>query len=266
MGASADGIRDSKSHRWYRRSNAQQDFPFYEEVPAEAPTTPEEVLNAPKTVELMDEVIENCTNYHEVANVLGQNGFSWTTVAFPQDTVITVDINNETHVIDDFDMPESKNGSEWVNDMWEHELYHYLPPSKDEDFWKEVGKGFTVYHATTDENIKSIMQEGIQPKDETRGISNRGTGSAVFTSDNPEDINSYGDNVIEINVGQMKDDGYMPNVSRETPVEESQIRSALAHKIGITNYEPYQDYSSEGIYDTTIIFYGPIPLKYLTVT
>jgi hypothetical protein len=250
---------------WYKIAKAvQEDSEFYKDDPVKIPTIPQKILNAHKTVEMLDEVIENCTNYHEVANLLTQNGFSWKNIQFPQNNVIAVDIDNTIYVIDHFYLPESQNANEWVNDMWEHELYQYVNPPENDDFWNNVGKGFTVYHATPRENLASIQKEGIQPRNDSRGISNRGTGAAVFTSDNPNDIDYYGDTIVEINVGQMKDDGYMPNVTQETPIEENKIRSALAYKIGIPEYEP-QDYYSEGIYDTTFIFYGHIPPKYITV-
>ena len=252
---------------WYKYAQMlQEEFPFYQDIPVQEPPVPEAVFKAPKTPEMLDEVIGDCEDYNQVITALKQNGFDWQEIKFPQDVIITVNINGQIYVIDDFYLPTSEEGDEWVNNKWEHELYTYIPPSEDDDFWQQVGKGFTVYHATSSENVNSIMREGLLTKNESRGISNRGTGSAVFTSDNPNDIDSYGDTILAINVGQMKEDGYTPTVSKETPVEESQARSALAHKIGLTNYEPSNDYASEGIYDTTIIFFGSIPPKYITVT
>lgn len=53
----------------------------------------------------------------------------------------------------------------------------------------------------------------------------------------------------------------IPEVSVELQIGEEQTRSRIAHKIGLEYRE--QDYSTEGIYETTVIFYGNIPPKYL---
>ena len=106
-----------------------------------------------------------------------------------------------------------------------------------------------------------IMRDGLNPMNETRGISNKSTGSAVFTSDNPEDTDSYGV-AIEINVGAMQADGYMPYVTQEEPVEEKNAKERMANMVGL------EDFNWEvegGIYETTYIFHDAIPAKYLRV-
>lgn len=129
------------------------------------------------------------------------------------------------------------------------------------EFWDDVGEGYVLYHATNPDNIESIKQQGLTPQDETRGIGNRGTGAAVFTSSNSDTIDVYGAALIAINVGQMKQDGYMPFVSLEEPIEEKEAYEALAHKLGIEEY--YHEIES-GIDEDTVIFYDTIPVKYLS--
>ena len=249
---------------WYKLSQ-QKDFDFYEDVEVIDPPIPQELINAPKTVEMLDEVIENVEGYWKLAEVLNQNGFAWNEVDLNENKIIIVQIEPKLYVIESFDFPESTEANTWIDNMYEHELYSYMPPSEDEDFWRDIPMGYTVYHATSKKNLATIMTDGLEPRNETRGISNRHTGSAVFTSENVEETDSYGDVLIEINVGQMKADNYMPNASRETPIEEIQVRNTLAYKIGLPYYEPSSDLGSDGISESTVVFYGIIPPKYLTV-
>ena len=60
----------------------------------------------------------------------------------------------------------------------------------------------------------------------------------------------------------MKSDGYMPQVGKEGPIEESEALEILANKIGLENfYTSYED----GLDPETVIFYSVIPPKYLKV-
>ena len=62
----------------------------------------------------------------------------------------------------------------------------------------------------------------------------------------------------------MKQDGYMPMVGMEEPIEEQELEEALAHKIGLEDYYSEIE-SSDGLSPDTVIFYGVIPPKYLRV-
>ena len=248
---------------WYKLAQ-QENFDFFEDVGVAEPPIPPEIINAPKNIDMLDELIENCSNKTILESTLTRNGFNWQIIVFPVGQIITVNVDNKLYVIDDPDFPETKDANEWVDELYEHELYIYLPPSEDEDYWNDIQPHTTVYHSTTEENLNDIKLNGLEPRNETRGISNRGTPSAVFANENSEETESYGNILIEIHVGQMKADNYMPNVSKETPIEEVQVRSTLAYKIGLPYYEPSTDYSSEGMSEATIIFYATIPPKYLT--
>lgn len=109
------------------------------------------------------------------------------------------------------------------------------------------------------------MQRGLKQMDKIRGINNTSTGAAVFASDNPNDISSYGNVIFEIDIGQMKTDGYMPNVEQEEPISNALRRKQLAYLIGIEEYYPEEEYASEGLYESTYIIFGNIPPKYLKV-
>jgi hypothetical protein len=119
-----------------------------------------------------------------------------------------------------------------------------------------------LYHATYSDHLEEIKKNGLQLKNETRSINNRNTGAAVFTCDNPDDIANHGNIIIQIDVGKMKQDGYTPDVSKETPIQAAETREALANKLGL-EMDFISSYNSEGLYTSTVIFYGPIPPKYL---
>ena len=122
------------------------------------------------------------------------------------------------------------------------------------EFWGS-GAGI-LYHATDSENYESIKQEGLGARAGTRGMSNRSTGAAVFTTANPNEAESgvYGDLVVRIRADKMAKDGVTPFVV------EGELRSALAHAVG--DEEFVYDYE-QGISPDTVIIDGSIPPKYL---
>lgn len=127
-----------------------------------------------------------------------------------------------------------------------------------DDFWDSPSE---LYHATTDDNIEDIRTDGLVPMSATRGISNRSVGAAVFTSLNPEVIDSYGDNIFKINTQAMKKDGYTPFVSQEPAFPEAEKINSLLNMYGID--DTYETSSYDGMDPDTVIVYGKIPNKYL---
>jgi len=206
----------------------------------------------------VDEVIEWYTdNGMDIRPVLQEFGIEYEEVQFPKKKVLVYSTPDDTLIYEeDGSITEAH---EWINDV---EPFNYYEPEPDDHFWRDSLKGFYVYHATPQENVKSIMRNGLGLQSRTRGIENRYTGPAIFTSDNPEDIDSYGDTVIEINVGAMQADGYMPYVAQEEPIEDKNLRERMAHKIGL---EDYYGYVESGISETTYVFYDSIPAKYLKI-
>lgn len=170
--------------------------------------------------------------------------------------------DGQTYVCDDPNdkYPTIKEAQEWIYSMWDAELDMYVP-DQENDFWEYPS---TLYHATDSENIPSIMEHGLRPENKTRGLSNRDMGSSIFTSTETDDIGSYGDTILAIDTKRMKQDGFMPEISGETPLEDSQKRSSLAHSIGYEDYH-IDEYSSEGYSYNTIAIYGLIPPKYLKI-
>jgi len=151
---------------------------------------------------------------------------------------------------------------EWVSRI--NDPSDYYPDYEDDqnrDFWASTPD---LWHATTEDHVDSIREEGLRAENQTRGISNRSTGAAVFTADDPEALamGSYGDVLIRINTAAMKADGRTPYTSREPDVVDAELRGAIAHRLGLRDYEPEIE---QGMDTTTVIVHGSIPAKYLDI-
>lgn len=260
---------------WYKIAlETQQDIPFLKDIPVnEAPLDPQTAT----TIRELQAIIEesNPQNIDEFISYLERFGsnFRFERFDFPNGPIVVIyDTKKEqwgrekvsAYVVDDFTMPEFEDALQWVEKLYDHELESYIPTGDfNTTFWEDAGRGFVLYHATQPEYVDSILKKGLKVMDKTRGLSNRGTGSAVFASTDVDAIQSYGSAVFEINISQMKQDGHMPQVSQEEPISEALQRKQLADMIGIEEYYPEENYASEGLYESTFIIYDNIPPKYL---
>jgi len=255
-----------KIMNWYKLSNLYQPNLFSEE-------TMDSMLTYSGNFE---EDIEEAKTLEEIEKIIDHYGFQRDRIMFNNGTNIVVVFieNNEkqrfsnfsaykTYVIENPPYATMKEAQEWIDDIPDMYLHEFAGNGNDEiDKWDQINLNQKVYHGTYKEKVDDILKNGLQAKNESRGISNRSMGSAVFTSSDPETAyNSY-PYVFEINIGQMKADGYMPRISGETPLEDSELRSAIAHKIGFEEYMP-DEYTSEGYDYETIAIYGNIPKKYI---
>lgn len=199
---------------------------------------------------------ENAESLDEVQKILLKNGIQSSLVPFPDaDAVLVAKDGDDIYVIEDGFV---KHANEWIYSIGEWNLYKYVGDDRfSEKFWEHPE---TLYHGTYSSNVPEIMSNGIIQRNKSRGISNRGTPSAVFTSMNPDAVESYGDSVLEIDTATMKFDGYMPEVAREAPVAEAEARNALTMKLGMENFVVEVE---AGIDFQTVIIYGPVPPKYL---
>jgi len=180
------------------------------------------------------------------------------------DPIIVVNEGKKISIIEDFSSsyPQVYDADSWIWRVNDRDLPLFFPPKREEEkFWNGVGEGFEVYHGTKTDRVDSIKVTGLLRKNESRGLDNRGTHMAVFTSIEPFQTESYGDVLITIDVGAMKRDGYMPPVELEEPVIEEELRSSLAYLIGLENF--YVESNDAGISPDTLIFFGDIPPKYL---
>jgi hypothetical protein len=156
--------------------------------------------------------------------------------------------------------PDIEDAYQWVNDA---DFDRYFPDHQDEwnaRFWEypEV-----LYHATTEQNAAVIERQGLRPQNATRGLSNRSVGGAIFTTSEFEDTmsGSYGDVVFAIDTTRLAADKRHPYATREPNVEEGELQSALAHALGLDDFEP--NYEND-MSPNTVILYGAIPRAYLT--
>ncbi len=129
------------------------------------------------------------------------------------------------------------------------------------EFWESPGP---LYHATTEENWEAIQkdQDGLRPASETRGVTNRDVGGAVFTTADEDEAKegSYGPVVLRIDTEAMKRDGLTPRIEQEPDISEGAKRETLAHIVDAENYN--YDYE-QGMSPNTIVMYGNVPAKYL---
>lgn len=256
---------------WYKKA-LQQQFEFVKNMPQQPKPKTEESkefqdLLEKSNVDLAEKLEYDVHNYQDLINTLNTFKIPWKRVDFPDaDPIIKLEYNGKHYLIDSFEYPELKNPREWIWNIFDHNLDNYvLSQDFNKIFWDEVSNGSFVYHATTEENKDSILKNGLLITDKTRGINNKYTGNAVFTSDNPDDISSYGNVIFAINLGKMKAEGYMPQVSKEEPIQTSEQRSTLAYLVGADDMDLSDEYASEGIYGSTVIFYDNIPPKYLRI-
>lgn len=212
----------------------------------------------------MEEQLEDCKNLSQIQTLLTQNNINF----FLPKTLnpILVYIQNQNHyVIDDFEYPTPKEASEWIYEVESRsKLEQYVKESNFNDrFWKSVPpRDFFVYHGTNKDQIASIKSRGLRTSKETRGIANRSTPPAVFTSENLDTARHYYSTILEINVSEMKRDKYTPHTSQEEPIEIAEMANSLAHLIGL---EEFNFQIEDGLAYDTVLFYDYIPPKYINV-
>jgi len=145
--------------------------------------------------------------------------------------------------------------------LWQQDVTDYYPNADqqwNDEFWNRPE---ALYHGTPDENVASILSDGLEERNATRGISNRYEGAAVYTSTEPDEIEFYG-TVIAIDTAAMARDGVKPFVSQEPDIAEDNLRSALSDQIGL------YDYSGDiegGMSQTTVVINGAVPAQYVSV-
>lgn len=208
----------------------------------------------------LSDQIEDAQGYNAIAQILDQNGVTYWKPRTLKPILVYDD--NGLYVVDDFNSPWPKAADEWV---WDQDPGDYVRCHDfNEEFWQSAHRSQFLYHGTTPEAWEGIQEaQAILPGDRTRGIGNRSTGSAIFLSETLEYVKQHynGGIILGVNVAKMKQDGYMPHVSREGPIEEYECRGALAHAVGIEDF--VQD-EEAGIDHDTVVCFDKIPLKYVS--
>lgn len=199
--------------------------------------------------------------------LLDANKIEYFEQQFPTGVKVLVIDYDQGWVVELPSMTYWNSRDEWIDAAADHFEVYYGDRDADKEFWDGVGNMSYVYHMTPRKNLDLIMQSGLEARQDTRGLKNTDIGSAVFavepgyTDDYEATWGGYGDTMIRIDLGAMKRDGYMPTIRRETPVEEKDMKDALAHAIG---YEGY-DFDAGEYTSDTIAILGDIPAQYLKV-
>lgn len=155
-----------------------------------------------------------------------------------------------------------RSAEEWLAQLDEDDLDAFAPQDVHQEFWE---KPRYLYHATRPERAASILANGLEQRNETRGLTNREVGDAVFAHLSARFVrDGYGDVVIEIDCPMMKADGLMPEVEMEPPLRRREQRERVAWAIGLEDYAA-TDGDCDGLDIETRILYADIPTQYLRV-
>jgi uncharacterized DUF497 family protein len=184
---------------------------------------------------------------------------AWEALKYPGGTLYrtgdaVIDVSGEASV------SYHDDPAEFVSSCNVDEFYPNYEDDFNRQFWESP---YELYHATDESNLESIMTKGLNTANKTRGLSNRGVWSAVFTTESLESAatGDYGDAILAIDMGAIpaKD---RPYIAREPDVFEAEMREALASALDIEGYY----YEREGGMDAdTVIVYGSIPPEFLRV-
>ena len=126
-----------------------------------------------------------------------------------------------------------------------------------------------LYHGTTPQNLESILENGLECRNESRGISNRYIGCAVFLSEDEAETIHYGEVLLKIDMENMKNDfgeeQILEKIDKEPDINYLNACISLAQMFGVSledtiDYEPEQ-----GMSQHTYILHMKIPPKYITV-
>ena len=253
--------------RWYCIANDREQsyLPFYD--PSEytsIPQEPESPLHWSDPSEDPYEALEYMVDYHfdQVGQFLSsyQDIYTYDTVSFDDsnyekkaDPITVINVDNKSYVLDG---EYIKEATEWINDLPEYELYSYVGyKDYNDEFWENPPGA--LWHGTNAENLRVIMEEGLDVRTGPRAMSNRSVGSAIFTSSDPDTSRYHYEAVVEINIAAMASDGYTPKASQEEPFEEENMKSTLASKIGIQDWMG-EEYGSEGLDTETVVFFDSL--------
>lgn len=159
--------------------------------------------------------------------------------------------------------PTAEDRNDWLARADVESLFPDYADEFNNDFW---ASGRQVYHATTATNADAIMQEGLNAASNTRGISNRSVGDAIYVTTNPDEARdgSYGDTILTINTKALAEDRGRLYASEEPDVADAYMRTALAHQLGVDSYEPDTERGMSP--DTVVLRGGSIAPKFITRT
>lgn len=155
--------------------------------------------------------------------------------------------------------------AQFVWDIHEHDLFSLVPNLYSDYFGDPETYSGVVYHSTTEDNVESINENGLRPENRTRGITNRGIGSAIFTSHEPDPMQSYGEILVTIDLDKARKLNPDIQTGLESPIEEYLRRSVIASELGIEDTYQFEPSSSDGVREDTLVIYGHVPREAITI-
>lgn len=164
-------------------------------------------------------------------------------------------------IINDFkeqQQEEDFNENEFIHDISSSDLEEAIPNIYSPYFDNPHQYSGIVYHHTSEENRESILQNGLQPSNKTRGFSNRSIGAATFTSAEIDEMSSYGEVIFEIDLKKARELNPDIETSLEPPIEEYYRKIQIANIFGIEDQGQFGPDSSDGLREDTLVVYGHI--------
>ena len=137
------------------------------------------------------------------------------------------------------------------------------------DFRSEVTRMGPLLHGTSAESVAAIRTEGLAQTSETRGITNRGIGPAVFLTPNEGMArDSYGGPdgaVLEIDLPRAIADGVIDveNLDRESGMFRDDAMSAMASLFDDQDFYPEANF--DGLDPETVVAMQHIPPEYISI-
>lgn len=151
-----------------------------------------------------------------------------------------------------------KDPIQFIHDAEWSDYYPDFDEKFNQEFWDSP---VPLLHGTTD--IESVLQTGLEARSDSRGLTNKGVGLAVFATTDESVAKEYGsDGIVVINTLAMKQAGFTPFVSQEPDILDAEIKDAIAHAFRIIDF--HYDYMDSGMHPDTIIIYDSIPPKFLS--
>ena len=227
-------------------------------------TSGKKIMSDPE--ELLEDFLEGYEDLpqEEALELLDGVGVDVETIEFLNGPVWVFSYDGERYVADiDDDMVSVSSLVNWLDNALQHSDDYVEFDEGLSTFWTDPGDPPVLYHATDEENVESILREGLYPEAETRGPANKWVGAAVYTSMDSERIHIYGDHMFAIDTAGMKRDGLHYRLAMEPGIVDYEQMQAIAHAVGEDEY-PIDAPDDVEDYETIVIF-GHIPPEYLSL-
>ncbi len=191
---------------------------------------------------------------------------SGTDVELDSGAIIVYDTDNDRYI----SLEQRPNGTTYIEeyDRFDNFAYDINTESMEAELledWRARDARTVVFHGTTEEALTSIRNEGLSPRKESRGFTNRFVGSAVYTSESYDTTGYQYDIAIEIDLPRAIEDGVISpdSLDREPDFIRNDVLRMIADDFGDDNFAP--DDPFDGTQPDTIVIDSAIPPEYLSI-